>query len=581
MKIVIVGGVAGGMSAATRLSRLAPEADIVVFERGPEVSYANCGLPYHIGGVISGREELILQTPQRLRARFGLHVRVHCKVTGIDRDARTVTVHDTANDTEYAERYDALILSPGAAPVVPNLPGIERALTLRTVADADRIIRELDAGRPITTAVIVGGGFIGLEVAENLHRCGLHVAIVEATDQVLAPLDPELAELVHAELLRNHIRLALGTSLAKVLPDAVELADGQLLPADLVILAIGVRPDTALAKTAGLAIGPHGGISVDAAMRTSDPHIYAIGDAVEKPDYLDGEPVLMPLANTANRQGRLVADTICGRPVHLRERLGTAIVAVFETTVAVTGWNEKRLRAAGLPHQAIHTHPTDHAGYYPAASPMALKLLFDPATGAILGAQGVGGSGVDKRIDIIATAMRSGLPANELADLELGYAPQYGSAKDPINILGYIAENLRTNTTRTVQWHQLANLQRTGATLIDVRTPGEHAAGHIPGSINIPVDELREHLTDLPAGPLVVYCGVGLRAHVAVMLLAGTGHDCVNLDGGYQTWYPANQHTCRQATDADVLAASPLRHEHPDTAVPLSASASDQPGLSS
>lgn len=541
MKVVIVGGVAGGMSTATRLRRLAPEAQIVVFERGEEVSYANCGLPYRLSGLISERQDLILQTPQRLRARFDLDVRVGCEVTGIDRADRTVEVCEVATGRRYHETYDELVLSPGAVPVVPGLPGIDRAMTLRTVADADRMIAALDTGQP-TTAVVVGGGFIGLETAENLHRRGLRVTVVEATDQILAPLDVELAELVHDELRRHQIRLALGAGLARVLPDEVELANGQRLPADLVVLAIGVRPDTALAKNAGLAIGPRGGIRVDATMRTSDPHIYAVGDAVEKPDHVGADPTLIPLANTANRQGRLVADALCGRPVHLSGRLGTAVVRVFDLTIATTGWNEKRLRAANLPCQVIHTHPADHSSYYPGATQMALKLLFNPETGAILGAQGVGRAGIDKRVDVIATAARGGLSAEDLADLELAYAPQYGSAKDPVNILGYIAENIRTGTTRTVQWHQLPDLQRAGTTVIDVRNRDEHAAGHIPGSVNIPLDELRERLPDLPDGSLVAYCGVGTRSNVATTLLAGTGHDCANLDGGYETWRAANQH---------------------------------------
>ncbi|BCJ49418.1 NADH dehydrogenase [Actinoplanes sp. NBRC 14428] len=531
MKTVIVGAVAGGMSAATRLRRLDPAAEIVVCERGEHVSYANCGLPYHVGGVIADRQALLLQTPDSLRARFDLDVRTRTEVTAIDRARRLVRLRE-AGGREYEESYDRLVLSPGAAPFVPDLPGVERALTLRSVSDADRFTALLADRRP-RTAVVVGGGFIGLETAENLRRRGLRVSLVELDRQVLAPLDAEMVTAVHAELRRHDVALHLGTALTKVLPDAVQLDGGRLLDADLVVLAIGVRPETGLARAAGLTIGPRGGIAVDETMRTSDPHIYAVGDAVEKSDHLSGEAALIPLANTANRQGRLAADAIAGRPARLDGRLGTAIVQIFDLTVAVTGWSEKRLRAAGRPYQAIHTHPASHAGYYPGARTMALKLLFDPHDGRMLGAQAVGGDGVDKRIDVIATAMRAGLTADQLADLELAYAPAFGSAKDPVNMLGYIADNLLTDRQRTVQWHELDAAVGAGATLIDVRTAAEHAAGHIPGSINLPVDELGDRLPD---GEVIVYCEVGQRGHTATALLTGRGRRAANLDGGYRTW---------------------------------------------
>jgi NADPH-dependent 2,4-dienoyl-CoA reductase/sulfur reductase-like enzyme/rhodanese-related sulfurtransferase len=541
MKTVIVGGVAGGMSAATRLRRLRPGDEIVVLERGEHVSYANCGLPYHVGGVIVDREDLLLQKPERLRERFGLDVRVRSEVLSVDRDARTVRVREVDTGREYGEAWDRLVLSPGAAPFVPDLPGIERALPLRSVADADRITAGIDRLQP-RTAVVVGGGFIGLEMAENLHRRGIAVTVVELDTQVLAPLDPELAALVHAELRGQGVTLALGTGLGKVLPDAVELADGRVLDADLVVLAIGVRPEVGLARNAGIALGPRGGILVDEAMRTSDRDIYAVGDAVEKTDHVGGGPALIPLANTANRQGRLVADAIAGRPVALGGRLGTAIVRVFGLTVAVTGWNEKRLRAAGRAYQAVHTHPASHAGYYPGAVPMALKLLYHPSGGSILGAQAVGGDGVDKRIDVIATAMRGGLCAADLADLELGYAPQFGSAKDPVNMLGYIADNLTSGLVHTVQWHELDALVAAGAALVDVRTAEEYAAGHIPGAVNLPLDGLYERRGQLPGGPLIVYCQAGQRAHTAASLI-GDPDRVVNLDGGYLTWLAAQPAT--------------------------------------
>ncbi|HET9518346.1 MAG TPA: FAD-dependent oxidoreductase [Actinoplanes sp.] len=539
MKTIIVGGVAGGMSAATRLRRLLPQAEIVVFERGEHVSYANCGLPYHVGGVIEQRDALLLQTPDSLRARFALDVRVRTEVVAIDRDGHRVRVRDLDSGAEYDETYDTLVLSPGAAPIVPDLPGAERAMVLRSVADADRMVAAVAGGA--RTAVVVGGGFIGLEAAENLTRRGLAVTVVELGPQVLAPVDPEMVAAVHAELVAHGVDLRLGVGLAKILPDAVELADGQVLAADVVLLAIGVRPETGLARAAGLTIGARGGIAVDAQLRTSDPCIYAVGDAAEKPDAVTGEAALIPLANTANRQGRLVADAIAGRPVRLGGRVGTAIVQVFGLTVAVTGANERRLRAAGHPYRAIHTHPGSHAGYYPGAESMSLKLLYDPADGTILGAQAVGGAGVDKRIDVIATAMRAGLRAEDLADLELAYAPAFGSAKDPVNMLGYIADNERGGERRR-QWYEVADAVAAGAVLLDVRSSAEHAHGHIPGSLNIPIDELRDRLDELPAADLIVYCEVGQRGHTATALLHGVGHAAANLDGGYRTWVAG---TCR------------------------------------
>lgn len=528
------------MSVAARLRRLDEEQEIIVCERSSEVSYANCGLPYHVGGVIEDRSSLVLNTPGTLAARFALDIRTRTEVLSIDRGRQVVVVRDLATDRQYEIAWDHLVLSPGAAPFVPEVPGVERALTLRTVEDMDRVVAALREG-PATTAVVVGAGFIGLETAENLSRAGLEVSIVELAPQVLAPLDPELAQLIADELERCGVGLFLGAALAKVLPDAVELTNGQTLPADLVVLAIGVRPETALARAAGLAIGPRGGISVDEALRTSAPGIYAVGDAVEKTDALSNEALLVPLANIANRQGRMVADSIAGLPRPFRPVQGTAIIKVFEKVAAVTGWNEKRLRQAGRPYLAIHTHPGSHAAYYPGAETMALKLLVDPASGAILGAQAVGGQGVDKRIDVLATAMRAGLPAPDLADLELTYAPQFGSAKDPVNLLGYVAENRLSGRERSLQWYELRERLARGAILVDARAPDEHARGHIPGSVNLPLDELRARRAELarlapPGTELVVYCQVGQRAHSATLLLASWGYDVANLDGGFLTW---------------------------------------------
>ncbi|MFG1782061.1 FAD-dependent oxidoreductase [Rhodococcus oryzae] len=534
MKVVIVGGVAGGMSAATRLRRLDEEAEIVVFERGAHVSFANCGLPYYAGGVIEDREALLLQTPESLAARFRLDVRVRSEVVAVDPAAGTVTVRDLRTGDETVEPYDSLVLSPGASPVVPDIEGVGRALVLRDVEDVDRLVGALDADS--RTAVIVGAGFIGVELAENLRRRGLEVTVVELADQVLAPLDPEMASPVADELRGNGVRLELGTQVTEIGADTVTLADGRLVPADIVVMAIGVRPETALAVGAGIEVGPRGGIVVDASMRTSAAGVYAVGDAVEKTDALTGGAGLVPLANPANRQGRLVADVIAGRPVRARPVVGTAIVGVFSLMVATVGWNEKRLRAAGRGYRAIHTHPQSHAGYYPGAQGMSLKLLVEPDTDAILGAQGVGGDGVDKRIDVIATAMVGGLTAAELADLELAYAPQFGSAKDPVNMLGYIADNLRTGTTATVQWHELPELVEAGAVLVDVRTPAEFALGSIPGAVNIELDQLRSRAAELPEGELIAVCQVGQRGHTATQLLRQLGRSVRNLDGGYRTW---------------------------------------------
>jgi NADPH-dependent 2,4-dienoyl-CoA reductase/sulfur reductase-like enzyme/rhodanese-related sulfurtransferase len=537
-RIVIIGGVAGGMSAATRSRRLDPDASIIVLERSSYVSYANCGLPYFVGGVIAAQSDLLLQTPESLHARFRLDVRVQSEVIGIDRAAKTLTVRDLATGETYDLEYDYLVLSPGAQPVVPPLPGIELALTLRTVEDVTRIADAV--ARKPNHAVVIGGGFIGVETAENLIHKGIPTTLVEAMDQVLAPLDPEMALPVADELRRHGVDLRLGVGLSLIQESAdgqtVTLADGSTVAADLVILAIGVRPDTTLAKACDLEVGARGGIKTDAFNRTNDPAIYAIGDAAEKNDALDGEAVLVPLANIANRQGRVVADHINGRPVREVPTIGTAIVKVFDLAVATTGWNEKRLRAAGRDFVILHSHPGSHAGYYPGAESMMLKVIIDPVSHEILGAQGVGREGVDKRIDVIATAIRTGLTAPELADLELAYAPPFGSAKDPVNMLGYMADNILSGLTESVQWNELADRMADGARLIDVRTPGEFNAGHVDGAINIPVDDLRERFAEIPKENVIVTCQVGQRGHTASTLLRELGIKASNLDGGYKTW---------------------------------------------
>ena len=532
--VVIVGGVAGGMSTATRLRRLDAGANIIVLERSGHVSFANCGLPYFVGGLIEEEQELTLQTPEQLFDRFRLDVRVHDEVVAIDRAGHTVSTRSTVTGEEDAVSYDKLVLSMGAAPVRPPIPGYDRARTLRTVEDAARLASDVDVAP--ATAVVIGAGFIGLEMAENLVGQGIDVTIVEATPQVLPPLDPEIAILVCDELVAHGVRVETGATVSSIDENTVTLADGRVLAADLVVGAIGVRPDVRLAELAGLELGPSGGIAVNEANQTNDPDIYAVGDAVEKPDAISHATSLIALANVANRQGRRVADHIAGRPSHSVASLGTAIVKVFDVVAATVGWNERRLRTAGRPFRAIHSHPFDHATYYPGATRMAAKLIFDPDDGTILGAQIVGRNGVDKRIDVIATAMSAGMTADRLADLELAYAPPFSSAKDPVNLLGYMAGNVLSGDCDVVDPHEIDSLVEQGWMLLDVRTQEEHAAGAITGSVNVPIDSLRDHLDAIGKGPVVVYCEVGQRGHTATALLHELGTEARNLDGGYQTW---------------------------------------------
>ncbi|MCD2440952.1 FAD-dependent oxidoreductase [Agromyces sp. SYSU K20354] len=550
-RYLIVGGVAGGMSAATRLRRLDEHAQITVLERGGHVSFANCGLPYYLGGVIEERSDLLLQTPASLGSRFGLDVRVRTEAVAIDRQAKTVLTRDLATDEETTLHYDALVLSPGATPMRPPIEGGERMLTLRDIDDVDAAMAALEVAP--RSALVIGAGFIGLEMVENLAHRGLGVTLVELGDQVLPPLDPEMAAPVADHLRDAGIDVRLGTQVVALGPDTAVLSDGTTVRAEFVLGSIGVRPDTSLGKAAGLEIGPRGGIRVDESLRTSDPNIWAIGDAVEKVDAIAGEPRLVALAGLANRHGRLAADAIVGRGIRVRDAIGTAIVGVMGMSVATTGWNEKLLRSRGRDIRIIHTHPASHTGYYPGAQTMALKLLVDAETDAILGAQGVGGEGVDKRIDVIATAMAGGITASELADLELAYAPQYSSAKDPVNMLGYVALNACEGLTPSIQWHEVEAAVDAGAAVVDVRTADEVAAGAIPGSLRIPLDELRSRSGELPAGRLIVHCKVGQRGHTAVRLLAQLGRDAVNLDGGYLTW--AAGMASRAAVEPDAMAA--------------------------
>ncbi len=544
-KIVVIGGVAGGMSFAARMRRLDETAEITILEKSGYVSYANCGLPYYVGGIIEKEESLLLQTPQSLWKRFRLDVRTGTEVLRIDAELKQVDVVNHSSGEEYSLPYDYLIFSPGAAPIRPQIPGIEQAFSLRNVEDVKKLFEAVS--QTPTGAVVVGGGFIGVEMAENLINRGIKTSLVEAQDQVLAPLDSEMATFVHNELQSKGVDLYLGSALASIEENMVTLKSGVKIDADLVIMAIGVRPEVYLAKSAGLAIGERGGVKVDDFNRTSDPFIYAVGDAVEKRDALDGSATLVPLANIANRHGRVIADHIAGKQTRQVNAQGTAIVKVFDLAVAVSGWNEKRLIAANRKYLAVHSHPSSHAGYYPGAQGMSLKLLVEPTTQKILGVQGIGKDGVDKRIDVIATAMRAGITAPELADLELAYAPPFGSAKDPVNMLGYISENALSGITPTVQWHEVEAKIEEGFTILDVRSVVEVDRGTLPGAQNLPIDEIRERKDEIPQGKILVTCQVGQRGHAATRLLRELGYQAVNLDGGYMTWSnsPANKKLTR------------------------------------
>lgn len=536
MKTIIIGGVAGGMSAATRLRRLDETAEIVVFERGRYVSFANCGLPYYVGGIIEDRDSLLLQTPAALAARFRLDVRVNREVVRIDREAKTVQVLHRLDGMITTENYDVLILAAGAT-TGAALPGHGVPVrTLRTIDDVDAItsvLEDLGAG---ARAVVVGAGFIGLEAVENLVARAVQVTLVQRGPRPLSPLDPEMAGPVLETLLAHGVDVRLNSTVTDVREGHVHLDDGSIVEADLVIEARGVRPDTHLARSAGLTVGATGGIAVDEYQRTSDPSIYAVGDAVEKTDAIDAAATLVTMAGLANRHGRSAADAIAGVAEPSAPAWGTAIVGLFGLTIAMVGWSETRLVAAGRPHRVVHTHPSSHAGYYPGAEQMAMKLLVDSETDALLGAQIVGGAGVDKRIDVIATAMAGGLTASQLSRLELAYAPQYGSAKDAVNMAGYVADNLASGMTRSIQWHELDDALNAGATLVDVRSAQEFTRGAIPGAINLPLDEIRVRASELPDTPLVVHCQVGQRGHTAARLLTQLGSDVRNLDGGYRTW---------------------------------------------
>ena len=540
-KIVIVGGVAGGATAAARLRRLDESAEITVIERTGFVSYANCGLPYYVGGVIPEKKSLTLQTPQSFRSRFNIDVRVSSEVTAIDRGNKRVTVRNLADGGEYSLDYDKLILSPGAKAMVPDTPGVhsERVLKLRTVEDALEMRRRVVEEKP-ERVVVVGGGFIGLEAAENLAEAGVGVTILQRSEQVMPPLDWDMACELHAELRKNGVDLRFKHAVESYEETEngirVHVKGRESIDCAFVVLAVGVVPESELAKAAGLELGPKGSIMVDSHMRTSDPDIYAVGDAVPVTDPVTGALKLTPLAGPANKQGRIAADNICGIPSEYRGTLGASVVKVFGLTAAAVGLNEKAAKAAGVKYERIVGYWGNHAGYYPGAKNMTVKVLFDPDTGRILGAQIVGPVGVDKRIDVFATAIRAGLTGADLAELELSYAPPYGSAKDPVNMCGFMIENIRAGIVKQFHWDEVAALPRDGSvTLLDVRNPGEYEAGHIDGAVNIALDGMREHLGELDKSkPVYVNCFSGMRSYIACRILAGNGFDVYNLSGGWR-----------------------------------------------
>ncbi len=538
----VVGGVAGGASAAARLRRLDESAEIIMFERGEYISFANCGLPYYIGGEITKKSALTLQTPQSFNARFNVDVRVNSEVTSIDPKAKTVTVR-SKDRGEYTESYDKLILSPGAAPIRPPMEGADnaRVFTLRNIPDTIKIREYVEEEFP-ASAVVVGGGYIGVEMAENLKNAGVAVTIVELADHVIAPLDYDMACDVHRYLKEKGVGLILKNGVQAIKEEGgklkLTLSDGEI-ETDMVIMAVGVRPDTALAKDAGLELNKRGAIVVNEHMLTSDPDIYAVGDAVEVTDFVTGEKAYIPLAGPANKQGRIAADNICGIPTTYKNTLGSAVLKIFDMTVATTGVNERAAKAAGLDYDKVYTYSNSHASYYPGSTGMSIKTLYGKGTGKILGAQIVGFDGVDKRCDVLATAIRAGMTAKDLTELELCYAPPFGSAKDPVNFVGYVIENTLAGRVKNFFWDDVAKLPRDGSvTLLDVRTDLERENGqYIEGFIHIPVDELRARAGELDKSkPVYIHCRTGLRSYVACCMLAGMGFDCYNLSGGWRLY---------------------------------------------
>ncbi|MCL2814790.1 MAG: FAD-dependent oxidoreductase [Oscillospiraceae bacterium] len=541
-RIIIVGGVAGGASSAARLRRLDERAKIIMFERGEHISFANCGLPYYIGGAIENREDLILWNPESFRRRFDIDVRIRTEVLSIDPKAKTARAKNLLTGEIYFETYDKLILSPGGVPIKTPIAGSESegVFTLKNIADADRVKEYIQKKRPQSAAVI-GGGFIGIEMAENLREAKMEVSIVEFSDQVLAPLDIDMACDVHRHLRKNGVSLYLKNKVREIKAQngrlSVELQNGAI-EADMAILAVGVTADSRLAKEAGLELNAKGGIVVDKHMRTSDPDIYAVGDAAETADFVTGQAAMIPLAGPANKQARIAADNICGIASEYAGTQGSAVVKVFDMTAASTGINEKTAKRLGMDYDKVFLWLPGHAGYYPGSRPMSMKLIFEKDGGRILGAQLVGFEGADKRCDVLAVAVRAKMTAHELTRLELCYAPPYSSAKDPVNMAGYAIENILTGKVKNFHWHDADSLPRDGsANLLDVRTPPETARGKIEGFMNIPLDDLRGRLGELDKSkPVYVHCQSGMRSYLAVRILAQNGFDAYNLSGGYRLY---------------------------------------------
>ncbi len=564
-KIVIVGGVAGGMSAAARARRLSEDSEIIVLERSGHVSYANCGLPYFLGGEIQSQDKLIVVTPDALKNKLNLDIRVHHEVVAIDAKAKVISVRETTTERTYEESYDDLILSVGAAPIRPNVSGIDLPglFTLRSIEDVESIQSWFELQKP-RNAVIAGGGFIGLEMAEQLVRRGLNVTLIDGKDQVLAPLDIEMAELVHIELRQHDVKLVLGMPIegflapgevataAEDLPKSCWVLAGkhEPIPADLVILGLGIRPEVTLARKAGLTIGERGGIRVNENLQTSSPNIWAVGDAIEVRNPVNGAWTLIALGGPANRQGRIAADNIFGSNETYDGTLGTAILRVFDLTVASVGLNELQLKSSTIPYEAIYLHPSNHASYYPGAERLDMKVLFHNETGTLLGAQVIGKEGADKRIDVLATAIKAGMTIRDLSELELAYAPPFGSAKDPINLAGMAGTNVLDGLTEQVQWYQVPALSKDGSLLIDVRTRAERDRGYIEGSLHIPLPELRKLLSEIPEGKeIITYCQSGQRSYNASRFLKQKGFKVKNLSGGYLTWKSMQPHGEKERMD--------------------------------
>ncbi|WP_434798795.1 CoA-disulfide reductase [Terrisporobacter vanillatitrophus] len=540
-KVLIVGGVAGGASAAARLRRLNEDFEIIMFEKGEYISFANCGLPYYIGDSITNRGFLLVQTVEGMKERFKLDVRNLSEVIEIDKNNKKVKVKNHKTKEVYEETYDKLILSPGAMPKIPDIEGIkscENLFTLRNIPDTDKIKNYVDINKP-QKALVVGGGFIGLEMVENLHERGVEVTLVHSRDQVMKPVDYEMASVLHTHLIEKGVKLILKDKPAKIENNGkkVVLKSGKEIETDMIILSIGVTPESKIAKEAGIEVNEKGAIVVDSKMRTSNEDIYAIGDAVQVIDFVNKKPTMIPLAWPANRQGRLVADILSGKDVEYKGTLGSLVAKVFDLTVAATGNNEKTLKDLDIPYEAIHIHPASHAGYYPGATQISFKMLFDPKTGKILGAQGVGKDGIDKRIDLIANSIKAGFTVYDLQDTEVCYAPPYNSAKDPVNMMGYCGANIMENIVENTQWYEIEDLVKNEEYILDVREEYEVSNGSIPNVVNIPLGQLRDRLNEIPKDrKIYVCCQVGLRGYIGCTILNQYGYNTSNIDGGYKTY---------------------------------------------